>query len=472
MNQSTFDSVIQGIFSAAFLASILRVATPILLPSLGALISERAGVINIGLEGMMLGSAFTGVVLSAYSQQWFGVETGRVIGPWIGMIGGVFVAVSMALLLGFFHLRLKTELILSGLAINILGSSATVAIMFELTGDRGNTSTLASLSMPFIQLPQFISQIPIIGGFVYGVFNNQSVMTWIAFLSVPFVAFLLYRTPFGMHLRASGENPSAAESVGINVQRTRFAALMLSGLFAGLGGIHMSMGYLNLFQRDMTSGRGFIALATPLLGGNNPYGTGIASLIFGFFDALAIRIGSLQIPSQIPQMVPYIATIMALVIYALQLQQTRRVRALRAAQGEGFDAGFWRVIQRISVLHVLMAMIAIIGIVLAVCLFAAPNAFGGVAAAYPVAIVIAFVSVALVVMGIPFILQVERISQKSTFSLGVSTLSLGVYLGLFLSLFFAPLTAIALGIALGAAVWFVLGGWRLLRPSRPAIATA
>ncbi|MDL1899244.1 ABC transporter permease [Anaerolineae bacterium CFX9] len=472
MNQSTFDSVIQGIFSAAFLASMLRVATPILLPSLGALISERAGVINIGLEGMMLGSAFTGVVLSAYSQQWFGVETGRAIGPWLGMIGGVFVAITMALLLGFFHLRLKTELILSGLAINILGSSATVAIMFELTGDRGNTSTLASLSMPFIQLPQFINQIPIIGGFIYGVFNNQSVMTWIAFLSVPFVAFLLYRTPFGMHLRASGENPSAAESVGINVQRTRFAALILSGMFAGLGGIHMSMGYLNLFQRDMTSGRGFIALATPLLGGNNPYGTGIASLIFGFFDALAIRIGSLQIPSQIPQMVPYIATIMALVIYALQLQQTRRVRALRAAQGEGFDAGFWRVIQRLSVLHVLMTMIAIIGIVLAISLFAGPNAFGGVSNAYPIAIVIAVVSIALVAMGVPFIMQVERISARATFSLGVSTISLGVYLSLFLSLFFPAPAAVALGVALGAAVWFALGGWRLLRGSRPAIATA
>lgn len=467
-----FETVVQGIFSAVFLAAILRVTTPILLPSLGALISERAGVINIGLEGIMLGSAFTGVVVSAYSQQWFGPETGRAVGPWLGMILGVTVAIMMALLLGFFHLKLRTDLILSGIALNILGSSATVAIMFELTGDRGNTSTLASLSMPFIQLPTFINDIPVIGGFLYGVLNNQNVMTWIAFLSVPVVWFMLYRTPFGMHLRASGENPSAAESVGIPVQRTRFLALMLSGLFAGLGGIHMSMGYLTLFQRDMTAGRGFIALATPLLGGNNPFGTGIASVLFGFFDALAIRIGTLQIPSMVPQMIPFIATVMSLVIYALQLQQTRRVRALRAAQGEGFDAAFWRVVQRLSVLHVFMAMIAILGVIVAVSLLAAPNGFGGVEAAYPVAIAIAAVSAGLIAIGIPFITRVERISQRAPYSALVTTVSLGVYLGMFLTVFLPALTAFAGGLALGLAVWVLLGGLRLMRRSAPLTQTA
>lgn len=457
------DPVIQGIFSAAFLASILRVTTPILLPSLGALISDRAGAINIGLEGTMLGAAFTGVVVSAYSQQWFGVETGRAVGPWLGLIAGVFVAISMALLLAFFHLRLKTNVVLSGIAINVLGSSATVAIMFELTGDRGNTSTLASLSMPFIQLPAALNSIPVIGPFVYGVFNNQSIMTWIAFLAVPLVWYMLYRTPFGMHLRAAGENPSAAESVGINVTRIRFYAFILSGLLAGLGGIHMSMGYLNLFQRDMTAGRGFIALATPLLGGSNPIGTMGASMIFGFFDALAIRIGTLQIPSMLPQMVPYIATVMALVIYALQTQQTQRIRALRAAEGEGFDAGFWRVIQRLSLLHVLMAMIAIIGVIVAVAMIAAPNGFGGPDAANPVALVIGLIAIGLIAIGLPFVIRVERIGQQALYSLVVTVISLAVYLGLFLTLFLPPAGAFVGGAALGLAVWVLLGGLRLLR---------
>jgi general nucleoside transport system permease protein len=466
-----FENVIQGIFSAAFLASILRVTTPILLPSLGALISDRAGVINIGLEGIMLSSAFTGVIVSAYSQQWFGPETGQSIGPWLGMIMGVFVAVLLALLLGFFHLKLKGDLILSGIALNILGSAATVAIMFELTGDRGNTSTLRSAYMPFIPLPEFINQIPLIGPFIYSVFHNQNVMTWIAFISIGVVWFLMYRTPFGMHLRAAGENPAAAASVGIPVERTRFIALMLSGLFAGLGGIHMSMGYLSLFQRDMTAGRGFIALATPLLGGNTPLGTGIASVVFGFFDALAIRIGSLQIPSMLPQMIPYVATIMALVIYALQTQQTRRVRALRAAEGEGFDAEYWRVVQRLSVLHVLLAMIAVIGIIIGVCMFAAPDGFGGVSSAFPAALAITLVSLVLIGVNIPYISRVERVTQQPVQSGSVSALSLAVYLALFLLLFFPIPIAVIGGLLLAIAVWLVLGGWRLLR-QQPKLAAA
>ena len=132
-----FQNVIEGIFSAAFLSSILRVTTAILLPSLGALISDRAGAINIGLEGTMLVSAFTGVVFSSYAQDWFGASTGTAIGPWLGLLMGVVMGLLMALLLAFFHLKLKANLILSGIALNTLGSAATVAVMYELTGDRG-----------------------------------------------------------------------------------------------------------------------------------------------------------------------------------------------------------------------------------------------------------------------------------------------------------------------------------------------
>ena len=461
-----FETVVQGIFSAAFLASILRVTTPILLPSLGALISDRAGVINIGLEGMMLSSAFTGVIVSAYSLQWFGTETGLQIGPWLGLVAGVLVAVLLALMLGFFHLKLKGDIILSGIAINILGSAATVAIMYELTGDRGNTSTLRSLQIPFIQLPAFINDIPLIGPFIYGVFNNHSAMTWVAFISIFLVWYMMYRMPFGMHLRASGENADAAASVGINVMRTRYMALAISGLFAGLGGIHMSMGYLSLFQRDMTSGRGFIALATPLLGGNHPVGTGIAAVVFGFFDALAIRIGSLQIPSQLPQMIPYIATVMALVIYALQTKLILRVRSLRAAEGAHFDAGYWQALMRLSGLHMLLAMVAIIGIITAASLISAPNGFGGPAAATPLALGLAVASVLLIVINLPFIMRVERIGMKALQSAGAVVIALGVYLALFLGLFFQPVVAVGMALVLALVVWLVLGGWRLVRGSR------
>jgi len=458
-----FENVIDGIFSAVFVAAILRVTTPILLPSLGALISEKAGVLNIGLEGMMLSAAFTGVVVSAYSQDWFGFETGVAIGPWLGLLLGVCVSLLLSFVLALFHLDLKGDLFLSGIALNIFGSSATVAIMFELTGDRGNTSTLASLQMPFIQLPEFIRDIPLIGGFFFDVFDNQSMMTWVAFIAVFIVSIVLYRTPFGMHLRAVGENPEAAASVGINVKRIRYYALLISGFFAGLGGIHISMGYLQLFQRDMTNGRGFIALVTPSLGGGTPIGAMIASSIFGFFDALGIRIGSLEIPSQLPQSIPYFATVLALVIYALQRRISQRVSEMRTASGTGFDAAFWGSIQRISILHMLLMMVAVIGVVTSGAILSAPNGFGGAEAAAPAGLIIGAASIILFLIGLPFVRNIFSIRENWRASALVTIVSLGIYLTLFLMLFFQPLLALVIGLVLSAAVWFMIGGRVLMR---------
>ena len=458
-----FENVIDGIFSAVFVAAILRVTTPILLPSLGALISEKAGVINIGLEGMMLSAAFTGVVVSAYAQDWFGYETGLSVGPWLGLLLGVFVSMLLSLVLAVFHLELKGDLILSAIALNIFGSSATVAIMFELTGDRGNTSTLASLQMPFIQLPEFINQIPLVGEFAFDILNNQSVMTWIAFIAVFVVSFVMFRTPFGMHIRAVGENPEAAASVGINVKRVQYLALLISGAFAGLGGIHMSMGYLQLFQRDMTNGRGFIALVTPSLGGGTPIGTMIASSIFGFFDALGIRIGSLEIPSQLPQSIPYFATVLALVIYALQRRISQRVSAMRTASGDAFDADFWRAIQRISILHMLLMMVAVIGVVTGAAILSAPNGFGGPEGAVPAGLLIGALSIALFLVSLPFVTDIFRIQERWMASAAVTVVSLGIYLTLLLLLFLEPPLALAAGLVASGVVWTIIGGRVLVR---------
>jgi len=468
------QNVLQGIFSAAFLASILRVTTPILLPSLGALISDRAGVINIGLEGTMLVSAFTGVIFSAYSLDWFGESTGQLIGPWVGLLMGVLFGVLMALLLAVFHLRFKANIVLAGIALNILGSAATVAIMYELTGDRGNTQgNLRSMRMPFIQLPDFLGDIPVIS-FFFRIFDNQSVMTWIAFIAVIAVWYFMYRMPAGIHLRAVGENPEAAASVGIRVTRVRYLALVLSGVLAGLGGVHMSMGYLSFFQRDMTAGRGFIALATPYLGGGNPLGTGLASLVFGFFDAISTRVGSLEIPSQLPQMLPYMATVMALVIYALQAQLTARVRTLRSAEGGGFDAAFWTAIRRLSVLHMFMAMLAVFGVIISISMFSAPDGFKGPETAFPLAAIIGGVSLLLIVLNLPPMLNVERIGERVAHAAAVAILSMWVYLGIlfYLMLYTTSLQDSALVIGFGAglvaavAVWLALGGYYLLTGHR------
>lgn len=320
MPSELLGSIISSIFSATFFGAILRGVTPILLPSIGALISDRAGVINIGLEGIMLLAAFTGATLGAL--------TGSAL---VGLGLGLVVAVLAALLLAFFHLQLKGDLILGGIALNILGSAGTVAIGYAISGDRAGGVNLRAVELPIVEL-DFLKSIPGVGGALYTIIGAQNVMTWIAFISVVVVGFIMFRTPFGKHLRATGENPEAAASVGINVARTRYLALALSGLLAGLGGIFMSMGYVEGFSRDMTAGRGYIALVAPALGGGTPVGTMLASLLFGAFDALSFRLGNLDLPSQFPRMIPYAATIIALVIYSIRQRQSAIAKMRRVEQ--------------------------------------------------------------------------------------------------------------------------------------------
>jgi simple sugar transport system permease protein len=174
--------------------------------------------------------------------------------------------------------------------------------------------------MPSVAIP-FVNNIPVIGQLLNGEnLTGYNILTYVAFISVALVWIFLYRTPLGTHLRAVGENPEASASVGIPVKRVRYIALLLSGLLASLGGINLSMGYLTLFQANMTAGRGFIALAAVFLGNKNPIGTLIAALIFGAAGALEAQLGTLDIPSQLITMIPPIVTIAALVIYNIRRQ--------------------------------------------------------------------------------------------------------------------------------------------------------
>ena len=305
-----FDLVLRSIFSAAFLASVLRISTPLILPALGGLITDLSGAVNIALEGIMLTSAFTGVVVSAYSNSIF-----------LGVLAGVASGILISFILGWFHLYLETDIILAGIAINILATGGTIFLLYVLTGDKGNSQSLASGRVPNINLP-LIEDIPFIGRVISG----QHIFVWLAFILTWLVSIYLYKTRWGAHLRAVGENPEAAETMGINVKRTRMIALLISGFLASFGGMTMSMAYLTIFQREMTAGRGFIALAAVYLGGRKPWGTLLAAILFGFADALSNQLGSLNIPSQLVQTIPYVVTILALVIYNLREQAIKRER--------------------------------------------------------------------------------------------------------------------------------------------------
>lgn len=275
----------------------------------------------------MLIAAFTGVIASAYAPDWIpGLPTwGYAL---IGGLAGIVAALLLSWLIAFFHLELGTDIILTGLAINILAAGATVFLMFALTGDKGSTSTLASPAMPNLPIP-FVNQIPFVGTLLNGENGaGYNLLSYAAILLAPVVSVFLYKTRLGVHLRAAGENADAAQSVGINAKRTQYIALYLSGVLAALGGLYLSMGYLTIFQANMTAGRGFIALAVVNLGNRKPLGVLIAALIFGAATSLGAQLGTLDVPAQYIEMIPPVITILALVIYQLR----RRAQAVANAR--------------------------------------------------------------------------------------------------------------------------------------------
>ena len=295
------NSVVATIFSANFLFSVIRLTTPILLAALAALITDRAGVMNIGLEGIMLCSALAGVVGSAATHNAF-----------LGLMFAILIGVALGLIMAYSALNLKADIILVGIAVNLMASGGTIFVLYSICGDKGNSTSLKSLTMPSVSLP-LIKDIPVLGSILSG----HNLLTYLAFLCVFLIWLLLYKTPLGLRIRVVGENPNAAESVGINVRKVQYTALVISGILAAVGGAYMSMGYMDKFSRDMVAGRGFIALAAEALGTGTPAGIMGSSLIFGAADALATNLQVLDIPVQFVQMIPYALTIVGLIIYSV-----------------------------------------------------------------------------------------------------------------------------------------------------------
>lgn len=300
------------LFSTDFAFSVLRVTTPILLAALGAFISNKAGIVNIGMEGIMLVGALTGVIVSAYTQS-----------AWIGLLGAVTVGVMISALLAYFTLKFKTDIILGGIAINMFASGGTVFILYLVSGDKGTSTSLQSKVLPDINIP-ILQDIPFLGSILSG----HNVLTYISILSVIVVYYLLKKTPLGLQIRSVGESPQAAQSVGISVNKVQCIALLLSGLFASLGGAYMSMGYLSMFTRDMVAGRGWIAIAAEALGGGTTFGTFIASLAFGAADAMANTFQILQLPAELIGTFPYVSTVIGLTVYAIAATRRKKKKAM------------------------------------------------------------------------------------------------------------------------------------------------
>ena len=272
------------IVSVALIWSTIRLSTPLILAALGGLFSERSGVINIALEGMMLAGAFTAAAV-----------TYAVGNPYIGLLAGMMAGGLIAAIHAVACIRYKADQVVTGTAINIL--------MIGMPAFLSGAFFLSSGSTPQIPKEHLIPWIPIV----------------IAFALVPLSWYVLYKTPFGLRLRSVGENPEAADAAGVKVARMRYAGVLLSGALAGIGGAYLSIGQSSLFTRNMTSGRGFIALAALIFGKWRPVQTLLACLLFGLTEALSIQMqGVVKLPSgddipvQFIQMVPYVLTIIVL----------------------------------------------------------------------------------------------------------------------------------------------------------------
>ena len=290
------------IFTTDFFYSILRVTTPLLFASMGAVLSDVAGVPNIALEGMMLIAAFAGMFFSYLFDS-----------AAMGLLFALLFAVLSAGVLAFFTLYYKTNIILGGIAINSLASGGTIFFLYLAAHVKGTSVSLPSKVLPSVNIP-LIQDIPVIGPAISG----HNVLTYLAIVAVIFTFFLLKRTSLGWHIRAVGEKKEAADSVGISVAKTQAIALILSGMMCGFGGAFMSMGYVSWFSRDMVSGRGWIALAAEAMGQQHPLGTAATSVLFGVADALSNAVATLGWPSDLVKTIPYCATLAGLAIFSIR----------------------------------------------------------------------------------------------------------------------------------------------------------
>ena len=282
------------LFTATFLViiffSMIRSATPLIFAALGGMFSERSGVINIALEGLMLAGAFTAAVV-----------TYELKNPYIGFLAGLVSGAFVALIFAVAVIKFEADQVVAGFAINILMLGLPAVISSRIYDSAGSTQQIAQEFL----LPDY--------------YNRLSIASVLAFVLVPVCWYVLYKTPFGLRIRAVGENPAAADAAGVSVTKLRYTAVIISGVLAAAGGAYLSIGQSSLFTRGMTAGRGFIALAALILAKWKPVPVLFACLFFGFTEALAIQLqGVVKLPSgedipvQFIQMIPYVLTIIVL----------------------------------------------------------------------------------------------------------------------------------------------------------------
>ncbi|HST88772.1 MAG TPA: ABC transporter permease [Ktedonobacterales bacterium] len=290
------SQLLQVLVSGDFWQLALRDGALLALPALGGVLSERSGVTNIAMEGMMLTGAFFSVVAALSFHN-----------PWMAVIVAMLAGGAMALIHAFISIRFRADQIISGFAINIAAVGLTTFLNAKLSNFRGLPQVDPSGRLPTINVP-LLDNIPFLGQ----VFFQQNIIVYVSLALLAIANLVLFRTRLGLRLRAVGEHPEAADTAGINVYRLRYGAVIMSGLLSGLAGAFLAIGIANIFNDNMTSGRGYIALAAMIFGKWTPWGAFVACMIFGVGDALAASTGVINVPQYFLQMVPYVLALVVL----------------------------------------------------------------------------------------------------------------------------------------------------------------
>jgi general nucleoside transport system permease protein len=297
------------VFNLGLITTVIRISTPLAFAALGGLLTFKAGILNIAMDGFMLVAAFVGIAVANF--------TGSLLGA---VVAAVVSAMLLAYLFGYFNLKFHADIFIAGIAIGMLASGLTAVLLKGLLGEAGVFASNKIPSFHQLRIP-FIQSIPVLSQIVSG----HTILVYLAYLLTPLVSFVVYRTKWGLRVRAVGENPDATASLGINVFRLKMQTVVLSGFFCGLGGAYLSLDYVSLFSRDMTADRGLIALAAIFFAQGDPVRTVAVTLLFGAAQALSVRLQqSAGLPPQLLQVIPYVVTMIALIAVGIQVWRRRK----------------------------------------------------------------------------------------------------------------------------------------------------
>lgn len=300
--------IVSTFFTPAFIFVVIRVGVPLMFASMSAYVASIAGIPNIAVEGIMIMAALFGVYFSAMTAS-----------AWLGLLGAIAIGVVMALVMAFFTMKMKANPIMIGIALNLFAADFSVWLLLVWTGSKGTTASLPSKVLPTINIP-FIEDIPILGEIISG----HYFLTYVCIILAILIWILVYKTPFGLRMKACGLDEHTAESVGVKVQKVRLIAIILSGILAAMAGAYLSMGYLSMFSSNMTASRGWIGIAAEAVGQGNFLIVVLTTIVFAIAQGVVNQLILTNLPAELVNIIPYVCVLIGLVMLSVREYQRAR----------------------------------------------------------------------------------------------------------------------------------------------------